>query len=196
MTDDISRMIAQLGVHELVILKWHLLRREAQKPPDPLPYIWLLLGGRGSGKTITAANHIFEVAATLPWTDENRIVRVAFVGDTAGDVKKTMIEGVTGILQVLRKTALVEAWNRSQGELTIVIPEGPTAPYRREIRITSYSSQDPDQLRGPAFHLAWIDEVAKLDDADEDPVKAGTTFSNLTMALREGSSPHLVATGT
>lgn len=195
-TEETRRLLAQREDWELVIIKWHLMRRQSQSPPDPLPYIWLLLGGRGSGKTITAANHIFEVAATLPWTDENRVVRVAFIGDTAGDVKKTMIEGVTGIIQVLRKTTLVETWNRSQGELTIVIPESPAAPYRREIRITSYSSQDPDQLRGPAFHLAWIDEMAKLHDADEDPMKAGTTFSNLTMALREGVAPHIVATGT
>jgi phage terminase large subunit-like protein len=132
----------------------------------------------------------------LPWTDEYRIVRVAFVGDTAGDVKKTMIEGSTGLIEVLRKTSLVETWNRSLGELVVVIPEGPGAQYRREIRINSYSSQDPDQLRGPAFHLAWIDEMAKLDDADDDPMKAGTTISNLTMALREGANPHLVATGT
>lgn len=194
--EEIRRLLDTREDWELVIAKWHYMRRPQQKPPDPLPYIWLLLGGRGSGKTITAANHIFEVAATLPWTDENRVVRVAFIGDTAGDVKKTMIEGVTGIIPVLQKTSLVETWNRSQGELTIVIPESPAAPYRREIRITSYSSQDPDQLRGPAFHLAWIDEMAKLDDADEDPTKAGTTFSNLTMALREGSAPHIVATGT
>jgi phage terminase large subunit-like protein len=196
MTDDISRMLAQLEDFELIVLKWHLLRRKEQIPPDPLPYIWMLLGGRGSGKTVTASNHIFEVAAMLPYTPENRTVRVAFIGDTAGDVKKTMIEGETGILSVLRNTDLVTAWNRSLGELTIAIPESAVSPYRREIRITSYSSQDPDQLRGPQFHLAWIDEMAKLDDADEDPMKAGTTFSNLTMALRIGATPHLVATGT
>jgi phage terminase large subunit-like protein len=132
----------------------------------------------------------------LPWTDENRVVRVAFVGDTAGDVKKTMIEGVSGILAVLRNTDLVTAWNRSQGELTITIPQSPAAPYQREIRVTSYSSQDPNQLRGPAFHIVWIDEMAKLEDADEDPMKADTTMSNIRMSLRVGPHPHLVATGT
>jgi phage terminase large subunit-like protein len=101
-------------------------------------------------------------------------------------------------LEVLRVTApdLVTSWNRSQGELTITIPEGPSVPYRREILITSYSSQEPDQLRGPSFAIAWIDEMAKLADANEDPTKADTTFSNLTMALRKGKSPHIVATGT
>jgi phage terminase large subunit-like protein len=156
----------------------------------------MLLGGRNSGKTITASNHIFEIAATLPYIQDNRIVRVAFIGETAGDVKKTMIEGKTGILDVLKNTDLVTAWNRSQGELTITLPESPFSAYRREILITSYSSQSPDQLRGPAFHLAWIDEVAKLEDANENPMKAGTTFSNLVMALRNGERPHMVVTGT
>jgi phage terminase large subunit-like protein len=193
-TEEIYALAGHLPEHELRFLIWHLKRREAQTPPDPLPYIWFLLGGRYSGKTVTASNHIFEVACTLPYTPENRSVRVALVGETAGDVKKTMVEGLTGLLKVIPEE-MVLAWNRSQGELTVEVPQGYSVPERREIRFTSYSSESPNQLRGPNFHLAWIDEPAKLRDADEDPQKAGTTFSNLTLSTRVGR-PHIIVSGT
>lgn len=156
-----------------------------------------LAGGlwhHNSGKTVTASNHIFEMACTLPFTPGNRIVRVALVGETMGDVKKTMIEGETGLLRIIPREMLT-SWNRSQGEMTIEMPEGPHTPERRLIYFTSYSSQQPNQLRGPQFHLAWIDEPAKLWDSAKDPQKAGTTFSNLTLALRVGK-PHLIVSGT
>jgi phage terminase large subunit-like protein len=194
MTDDIHHMLAQLDDYELRILKWHLLRREAQTPPDPLPYIWFLKGGRNSGKTITASNHVFEMACTLPFIPENRVVRVALVGETFNDVKDTMVEGKTGLLSVVPEE-MVRAWNRSLGELRVELPRSSSVPERREIWFKGYTAERPDKLRGPAFQLAWIDEPAKLRDADEDPEKAGTTFSNLTMTLRTGR-PHLIVTGT
>jgi len=195
MTDDIHRMLSQLEDHELVILKWHLLRREAQTPPDPLPYIWFLKGGRNSGKTVTASNHVFEMACMLPFVPDNRVVRVALVGETFDDVKGTMVEGKTGLLGIVPE-AMVRAWNRSLGELVVELPRSDVVPERREIRFNAYTSERPDKIRGPAFHLAWIDEPAKFKDADEDPKKAGTTLSNLTLALRSGTKPHLVVTGT
>jgi len=195
MMDDLSRLLSQLTDHELVFLKWHLLRRPAQTPPDPLPYIWFLKGGRNSGKTVTASNHIFELACTLPFVPDNRIVRVALVGETFDDVKGTMVEGKTGLLGIVPEE-MVRAWNRSLGELIVEVPQSEVVPERREIRFNAYTSERPDKIRGPAFHLAWIDEPAKFKDADEDPMKAGTTFSNLTLALRSGTKPHLIVTGT
>jgi phage terminase large subunit-like protein len=188
-------MLHQLEDFELKILLWHLKRRPAQTPPDPLPYIWFLRGGRGSGKTWTASNHIFELTATMPFTPENRTIRVALIGETFDDVKGTMIEGRSGLLSVVPED-MVLAWNRSLGELIVELPQSAAVPERREIRFTTYTSERPDKLRGPEFHCAWIDEPAKFKDADEDPLKAGTTFSNLVMTLRAGTAPHLVVTGT
>ena len=196
--DDLWDLLKHLEPWERRILIWHLKRRPSQTPPDPLPYLWCLIGGRNSGKTVTASNHVFEVAcklaATLPFTPENQVIRVALIGETAADVKKTMIEGATGILAVIPPESLL-SWNRSQGELTVDLPQSDKMPHQRQIYFTSYSSQKPDQLRGPQLHCAWIDEVAKLEDADQDPQKAGTTFSNLQLALRKGI-PHMVVTGT
>lgn len=83
------------------------------------------------------------------------------------------------------------AWNRSLGELKVLIPN----PYR-EIHFFAYSSERPDLLRGPQHHLVWMDEPAKMKDADKEPTNPGTTWSNLMMGLRLGPTPHAVITGT
>lgn len=101
----------------------------------------------------------------------------------------------TGLRGIIPRS-LELAWNRSLGEFSFMIPQGPGAPERREVQCSSYTSERPDQLRGPQFHIAWLDEPAKLKDADEDPTKQGTTFSNIMFGLRLGEHPHLIASGT
>lgn len=185
-----SKDFYKMPLEQLAILRWHLKRRPTQICPDPQPYIWFLLGGRGSGKTLTAASHIFETAVNLPDTPENRIVRVALVGQTYEDVKKTMIEGATGLRSVIPQELELK-WNRTLGELTYVIRE----PFYREIYFTSYTAQVPAKLRGPNFQLAWVDEPAKFEDADVDPNLADTTWSNLLFGVRLGK-PHIIVSGT
>lgn len=190
MNDEIKK----LPVAELAILLWHTQRRKEQTPPDPLPLIWFLKGGRGSGKTLTAANHIFETAKNLPNTPENRIVRVALIGETFKDVKNTMIEGATGLRSIVPRSLEV-ANNRSTGEYKFKFPPSPGNPYYREVHCQAFSSEVPDTLRGPQHHLAWFDEPAKARDADAQPSKEGTTWSNLMFGLRLGD-PHVIVSGT
>lgn len=191
--DEIFKMIKQLHPHELTLLKWRMQRRPEQIVPEPRPLLWFLLGGRGSGKTKTGANHIFEYACNLPHTPKNRIVRVALVGQTYDDVKKTMIEGESGLLGVIPEEIILK-WNRTIGELKVAIA-GDGDQYR-EIHFNSYTAQVPEKLRGPQQHLFWIDEPAKFEDADVNPTDRDTTWSNLIFGLRLGESPHGVITGT
>lgn len=183
--------LSDLPVWEWPVIRWILQRREAQTCPEPIPLIWFLLGGRGSGKTWTSANHIYKYALDLPHVPKNRIVRIALLGETFDDVKNTMVEGETGLLNVIPKD-LQPTWNRTLGELKVVIP-GP--PYR-EIHFRSFTSERPDKLRGPQFHAAWLDEPAKLKDADTEPTTKGCTWSNLIFGLRLGTQPHVVVSGT
>ena len=155
----------------------------------------MLLTGRGFGKTLTAAHHVFDYVQKLPFTPENRIVRVALIGETFNDIKSTMVEGATGLRNVIPRI-YEESWNRSMGEMVVVLPQGPGVPERREVHFFSYTSQEPDKLRGPQHHICWIDEPAKLEDADQDPDQDNTTWSNMMYGLRLGSSPHVVVTGT
>lgn len=192
MGQNLESLVGGLSPEDLVILRWHLQRRPSQHPPDPLPFILMWRAGRGAGKTWTAVNHIFEYTKNFKVNSpQDRIIRVGFVGETSSDVKHTMIEGDSGILNVIPAEQLI-TWNRTMGELKYVLLH----PTRREVHIQAYSSEKPDQLRGPQHHLVWVDEIAKLRDSNEEPLKAGTTFSNLMMGLRLGERPHLVVTGT
>ena len=184
--------ILKLPPHELVSLKWELIRRKSQTPPDPLPMFWFLLGGRGSGKTLTGANHIYEVAKNHKFRPgEKRIVRVALISETFTDVRITMIEGETGFRSIIPQDMEI-AWNRSLGEYKFFIP----GTDYREVHCFAYSSERPELLRGPQHHYVWLDEPAKLKDADKEPTDASTTWSNMVMGLRLGEFPHAVVTGT
>lgn len=195
MNEEIMGQIANLKPEELTILKWHLMRRKDQTAPDPLPFVWFLLGGRNSGKTFTAAYHVLEYVVNLPHTPQNREVRVALVGAVFDDVKKVMVEGATGILGILPKEYGPDGtgkWNRTIGELTITFP----GPPERKVIFSSYTSTTPGKLRGPQFHIAWWDEPSKSEDSDINPDETDTTWSNLSMALRLGPAPHLIVSGT
>ncbi len=187
---DFLRKLKNLPPHELVTAKWHLQRRAKQIPPDPLPIFWFLLGGRGSGKTMTGANHIYEYAKNLK-VPPGKPVRIALISETFTDVRITMIEGETGLRSIIPSDMEI-AWNRSLGEYKIAIP----GPIYKEIHFFAYSSERPDLLRGPQHHGIWLDEPAKLKDADKEPTDASTTWSNMMMGLRLGTHPHCVVTGT
>lgn len=195
MNVELREKLKTLAPHERANLRWRLKRRPSQVAPDPLPYIWVLLAGRGSGKTLTASNHVFNYIQKLPFVPSNRVVRVALIGETFNDIRDTMVEGETGLRNVIPRS-LEESWNRSMGQMKVVFPQGPGFPERREVLFFSYTSQEAGKLRGPQHHLCWIDEPAKLEDADENPELDDTTWSNMTLGLRLGSNPHIVVTGT
>lgn len=153
---------------------------------------WFLLGGRGSGKTLTGANHVYEIAKNHQFRPgEKKIVRVALISETFTDVRITMIEGETGLRSIVPQDLEI-AWNRSLGEYKFFIPG---SDYR-EVHCFAYSSERPELLRGPQHHYVWLDEPAKLKDADKEPTDPSTTWSNMLMGLRLGMSPHAVITGT
>lgn len=190
-------MLARLKPDERAILRWHMRRRPEQTCPNPRPFIWFLRGGRGSGKTLTAANHLFEyarfLALTLPRDQENDIIRIGLVGDTFSDVQKTMCEGQSGLISIIPRE-LQKKFNRSTTELWVDIPSAD-----RQIYFAGFTSQVPEKLRGPQFHAVWLDEPAKFQDSNSDPMGRDTTWSNLMLCTRLGkemNAPHIVVTGT
>lgn len=144
-----------------------------QREPDGDWTTWVLLGGRGSGKTRAGAEWVMEKIAL----DGAR--RVALIGTTLQDVEGVMIGGPSG----LRRAAFdkTEALRFYKSSRKIVWPNGAEA--------FCFSAEEPDSLRGYAFDLAWCDEFAKWRYAQD-------TFDNLQFALREGPRPRQLITTT
>lgn len=154
---------------------WGLLARDKQLAPVGDWLLWLILAGRGFGKTRTGAEWVRGV--TEEDTPEASTARIALIGPTASDTRDVMIEGESGIL------AISPPWNRPNYEPSkrrIVWKNGATA--------TSYSAEEPERLRGPQHTHAWADEIAtwKYPDA----------WDQLLFGLRLGKRPRAVATTT
>ena len=135
--------------------------------------IWLMLAGRGFGKTRAGAEWIFRLANGKPG------VRVALVGATIGDARSIMVEGVSGLVSVARRNRRRLTWEPSLGRLRW--PNGSEAQL--------FSGDNADGLRGPEFDFGWADELAKWRQADH-------AWDNLQMALRRGPRARALVTTT
>ena len=147
---------------------WH------QKEPEWPWTTWLLIGGRGSGKTRAGAEWVKGLATgKVPQAG-----RIALIGETEHDVREVMIEGVSGLLAVHPPYGRPK-WISSRRRLEW--PNGAVAE--------AFSAEDPESLRGPQFHAAWCDEIAKWRHAE-------ATFDMLQFGLRLGERPRQVITTT
>lgn len=163
---------------------WLLNARREQIPPSTLWYVWMILAGRGFGKTRTGSEWVNGIVnkEVWAWGREEDIpeepVRVALLADNAEDAVKVMIKGRSGILNT------APPWNRPRfkpSEKGLFWPNGGMAFY--------YSAEDAEQLRGPEHHAAWVDELAKF----RNPVDP---WDNLIMGLRLGDNPKIIVTTT
>jgi phage terminase large subunit-like protein len=128
---------------------WELYAHEHQEEPLTDWRTWLILGGRGAGKTRAGAEWVRAAAA-----DAN--ARIALVGETEHDVREVMIEGVSGILAV-HPQAERPQWSPTRRRLE----------WSNGAVAEAFSAEQPDSLRGPQFSHAWCDELAKWRHADE-----------------------------
>jgi predicted phage terminase large subunit-like protein len=108
------------------------------------------MAGRGFGKTRLGAEWLAGQAV------KNDGVRCAIIARTFSDVRNVAVEGVSGILNILREYNALKEWNKSSGIITL--HNGST--------IQTFSADTPDSLRGPQFHFAWCDELAAWQYTD------------------------------
>lgn len=149
-----------------------------QLPPEGAWKTWVIMGGRGAGKTRAGAEWVrAEVEGATP-RDAGRARRVALVGETVDQVRDVMIFGDSGIMACTPPDRRPE-WEATRKRL--VWPNGATA--------TAFSAHDPESLRGPQFDAAWADELAKWKRAE-------TAWDMLQFALRLGDHPRQVVTTT
>lgn len=170
--------LALLSEEERKELGWHwrLWARPEQLAPEGDWRSWLILAGRGFGKTRAGAEWVRSIAEADP------AARIALVGASLGEVRAVMVEGESGILAISRPAA-VPVFEPSLKRITWL--NGAMAQI--------YSAAEPESLRGPQHSHAWCDEVAKWDNVNG---KALAAWDNLAMGLRLGEEPRLLATTT
>lgn len=157
---------------------WSVWGRPEQQAPVGSWSTWLILAGRGWGKTKTGAETIRSWACGSTPLSRGRYRRIALVAETAADARDVIVEGDSGILNCHPKE-FRPIYEPSKRRLTW--PNGAVA--------TLYNATEPDQLRGPQHDAAWCDEIAKWAYARE-------TWDQLQFGLRLGDDPRSIVTTT
>ena len=151
---------------------------EHQLAPEGDWRSWVILGGRGAGKTRAGAEWVRSMVEGSRPLDRGEARRVALVGETLDQVREVMIFGESGILACSPPDRR-PVWEATRKRL--VWPNGAVAQ--------AFSAHDPEALRGPQFDAAWVDELAKWKRAEE-------SWDMLQFCLRLGERPRQCVTTT
>jgi len=178
--EEIDDFIGSLSEGALLALPWvfEFWALPHQVAPEGAWKTWVIMGGRGAGKTRAGAEWVrAQVEGARPG-DPGRARRVALVAETLDQAREVMVLGESGILACSPPDRRPK-WISSRNVLEW--------PNGAEARL--FSAHDPESLRGPQFDAAWVDELAKWP-------KAQATWDQLQFALRLGPNPQQVVTTT
>ncbi len=178
--ETLEDFLASLSENALLAMPWlfEFWAMPHQLPPEGDWRSWVILGGRGAGKTRAGAEWVrMQVEGSGP-EDPGRARRVALVGETLDQVREVMVFGDSGILACAPPDRR-PVWE--SGRRRLVWPNGATAQ--------AFSAHEPESLRGPQFDAAWVDELAKWK-------KAQDAWDMLQFGLRLGDHPQQVITTT
>lgn len=178
---DRAYVFEHLTIEQKASLRWDwtFWARANQIEPEGDQWLtWLILAGRGYGKTRTGAETIRDWACGPTPLAGGKYGRFALVAETSADARDVMVEGESGILACHPK-AFRPTYEPSKRRLTW--PNGAVA--------TLYNAVEPDQLRGPQHDAAWCDELAKWRYAQ-------ATWEQLQLGLRIGPLPRCIITTT
>ena len=154
-------------------MKWlQKAHRHQIIPPGNWWSIWLLLAGRGAGKTRTAAEQI----AWWAWTEPN--TRWLVAAPTSSDVRSTCFEGDSGLMSVIPQ-ALIGDYNKALHELKLI----------NGSLIKGIPASEPERFRGPQFHGGWCDELAAWEYLQE-------AWDQIMFGVRLGTRTRIVCTTT
>lgn len=174
---------------EELMWDWGWSGRPSQILPvrDSRQSLAVIMAGRGFGKTRTGSEWIREMDREWPTMGRDHgHMRFCLLGRTSGDVRDVMLEGPSGLLNIyppsLRDRCV---WTPSRRR--VQLPNGSVG--------LCFSSEEPDQLRGPAFHTSWCDELAAFKQVRAVDGEA-TAWQNLRIATRLGTLPQILATTT
>ena len=150
--------------------KWREIARPEQIAPPGDWSVWLILAGRGWGKTRTGAEWFREQAQNVP------LLRI--IAPTYADARDTCVEGESGLKAICEPGELVK-WNRSMGE----------GEFKNGARFKVFSGEEPERLRGPQSYADWCDELAAWQYSQ-------ATWDMAMFGLRLGENPQACVTTT
>ncbi|MEO1312516.1 MAG: terminase family protein [Pseudomonadota bacterium] len=179
--EQVEQFLDMLSDNALLSLPYlfeHWAHRTHQLPPVGDWTTWVVLGGRGAGKTRTGAEWIRSRLEGATPTEPGLGRRAALVAETQDQAREVMVFGDSGILACSPPDRRPE-WVASKRKL--VWPNGSEAQ--------CFSASDPEGLRGPQFDTAWCDELAKWK-------KAEPAWDMLQFCMRLGQDPRTVVTTT
>lgn len=178
--EQVEEFLGGLSEHALLSLPWlfEFWAMPHQLPPEGDWKSWVIMGGRGAGKTRAGAEWVRAMVEGATPGAAGRCRRVALVGETFDQVREVMVHGESGILACCPADRR-PVWEA--GRRRLVWPNGAVA--------MAFSGHEPESLRGPQFDAAWVDELAKWKRAEE-------SWDMLQFALRLGAHPQQVITTT
>jgi len=177
---DISHEVPQEDGWELVLhLKPEVWVRKSQSQEKVCKFrqgwqTWVLLAGRGFGKTRVGAELTREMVET------NQAKRIAVISPTASDARDVAVEGESGLVSIC------PPWNKPLYEST-----KRRVTWPNDAQASLFSAEEPERLRGPQFDFAWVDEIAGYDINTQQ-----MTWDMLQFCLRLGNNPRCVVTTT
>jgi len=171
---EAEALVAGLGEAEArrLFVDWRAWAHGGQRAPEGDWRVWVMLAGRGFGKTRAGAQWVEAFARAQPGAS------IALVAANVDEARRVMVEGRSGLL-ALPRVGPAPQWRPSLRRLT----------FASGAEATIYSGADPEGLRGPEHHLAWCDELAKWRRPQE-------TWDNLQLGLRVGERPRTLVTTT
>ncbi|HYN46509.1 MAG TPA: terminase family protein [Allosphingosinicella sp.] len=179
---ELRRVLAALSEVDRRALDshWPEWAHSGQLPPHDAWRIWVLLAGRGFGKTRAGAEWVSDFVREMGTVTSDCPLQIALVGATVEEARAVMVEGRSGLLAVARaEERAAMRWEPSRRRLA----------FASGAQAFLYSAANPESLRGPEHHLAWCDELAKWR-------RGQATWDNLRLGLRLGGRPRALVTTT
>ena len=147
-----------------------------QTPPPGDWQVWMVMGGRGFGKTRAGAEYVRSIA------ESDAYARIALVGTSLGEARSVMVEGESGLIAC-----------SPPSDRPVFEPSLHRLRWANGAQAFLYSAAEPESLRGPQHSHAWCDEIGKWPQAHD---RASRCWDNLLLGLRLGKDQRIVATTT
>lgn len=168
-----AEMLLQTGLEAAELKRcWDWCARDGQRPPAGDWRVWLILAGRGFGKTRAGAEWVRATALANPGA------RIALIGATLDEARTVMVEGKSGLLAI-----------SAEEEELLWAPSLKRLSWGNGAQARLFSAAEPESLRGPEHHFAWADEIAKWPQGE-------AAWDNMMLGLRLGERARIVATTT